>query len=326
MRSADYAMHLGVDCGGTSTKAALADARGTIIARGRAGPSNVKSVGTDAFARAIAAAAGDAFAQLPPWQPTQLASAWIGAAGIDAATDGVRLRAPIAALLGLDPSRVTVSNDALMTGAPIAATGIAAIAGTGSIVLCLSRDPALRIRSRVGGLGWLLGDEGSAYRIGRAALRAAIDHADHVAWTGRGETSDAGGLLARIMAEWSVGSSDELLGAFYSCAFGEKHCLACLTPLTFELSAEGNVTCTRIIRDQADRLARQIVLATQRCAALSPSTLCLGGSILGLAPFRERVLQQVAAEGVSFAHVALVTDAAADAAASLVHANEHCNV
>lgn len=77
---------------------------------------------------------------------------------------------------GISSDRILVMSDAEMALQLIDGDGIILIAGTGSI--CLGkRDETL---FRVGGLGRLLGDEGSGYRIGLQALKAAL--AEEYGW------------------------------------------------------------------------------------------------------------------------------------------------
>ena len=81
-------------------------------------------------------------------------------------------------------ARVLVVNDALVAleaGAP-GRPGVVLIAGTGSIAY--GRN-AQNQSARAGGWGYMLGDEGSGYWIGRAALRAVLREAD------RARTRDA---------------------------------------------------------------------------------------------------------------------------------------
>jgi N-acetylglucosamine kinase-like BadF-type ATPase len=77
---------------------------------------------------------------------------------------------------GISSDRVLVMSDAEMALQLINGEGIILIAGTGSI--CLGkRDDTL---FRVGGLGRILGDEGSGYQIGLQALKAAL--AEEYGW------------------------------------------------------------------------------------------------------------------------------------------------
>jgi N-acetylglucosamine kinase-like BadF-type ATPase len=77
---------------------------------------------------------------------------------------------------GISSDRVLVMSDAEMALELIQDEGIILIAGTGSICLGKRGDTLFR----VGGLGRILGDEGSGYHIGLRALKAAL--AEECGW------------------------------------------------------------------------------------------------------------------------------------------------
>ena len=68
------------------------------------------------------------------------------------------------------PVHVTGDADSARAGAFLGAPGVVVIAGTGSMASGWNGESS----ARAGGHGFLLGDEGGAYWIGRAAVRAAL--------------------------------------------------------------------------------------------------------------------------------------------------------
>jgi N-acetylglucosamine kinase-like BadF-type ATPase len=161
---------LGVDGGGTKTTALLADRAGRVVARGAAGGSNFKAAGEAAARAAIEAAVRQAYAAAGLDFAPPLA-AGLGLAGVDTPADVERQSAWAAGYL--PGARIRVANDvelALWAGTP-AGWGLAVIAGTGAIAY--GRAPDGRA-ARVGGWGWLLGDEGSGFDIGLRARRGAV--------------------------------------------------------------------------------------------------------------------------------------------------------
>ena len=78
------------------------------------------------------------------------------------------------------------------------------IAGTGSIAY--GRDAEGRA-ARAGGWGYVLGDEGSGYWLGRQALRAVVRSSD-----GRGPAT---ALTPRILAHYHVERADQLVREIY---------------------------------------------------------------------------------------------------------------
>jgi N-acetylglucosamine kinase-like BadF-type ATPase len=102
----------------------------------------------------------------------QVDSVFLALAGSDLPEARMEIREALAPMFGRSAS-IETDNDA--TGALAAGTwgepGIVLIAGTGSIAYARSaRDE----RTRVGGWGYLLGDEGSGYDIGRKGLAAVM--------------------------------------------------------------------------------------------------------------------------------------------------------
>src|SRR4030095_5169289 len=98
----------------------------------------------------------------------------LGIAGVDRAPDEAIVRG-IMKRIGYKAT-ILVVNDALIAlQAGIGdLPGIVIVAGTGSIAY--GRN-AKGEAARAGGWGYVLGDEGSGYWIGRLALRAVVRHA-----------------------------------------------------------------------------------------------------------------------------------------------------
>jgi N-acetylglucosamine kinase-like BadF-type ATPase len=152
---------VGVDAGGSGSRAVvLRD--GVVVARRDLGPINVL-LHADAVDR-LAGAVTDAGA----------ASAGFGLAGLRSPEHARELTAELTRRTG---ARVVVGDDtdAALAGAFAGGPGIVVIAGTGSGAA--GRDAAGRT-VRVGGHGFLLGDEGGGYWIGREAVRAALRGSD----------------------------------------------------------------------------------------------------------------------------------------------------
>jgi glucosamine kinase len=152
---------VGVDAGGTGSRAVVVR-DGAVVERRDLGPINVL-LHADAVDR-LAAAVTEVGA----------AAAGFGLAGLRSAEHARELTAELARRTG---ARVAVGDDtdAALAGAFAGRPGIVVIAGTGSGAA--GRDAAGRT-VRVGGHGFLLGDEGGGYWIGREAVRAALRAAD----------------------------------------------------------------------------------------------------------------------------------------------------
>src|SRR5262245_40133550 len=104
-----------------------------------------------------------------------IAAICVGMAGVDRPTEANSVRLIVERLS--PGAAVLIVNDALIAleAGVNSAAGIVVVAGTGSIAY--GRDARGRA-ARAGGWGYVLGDEGSGYWIGRQALQAVVRSAD----------------------------------------------------------------------------------------------------------------------------------------------------
>ncbi|MET8048678.1 BadF/BadG/BcrA/BcrD ATPase family protein [Streptosporangium sp. NPDC005286] len=176
---------LGLDVGGTSSRALLIDADGRRAGYGVAGGGNPAAHGNAVAVANIGLALRQA---LHGTGPGLVAGAVIGMAGAGAldrlvfdpmwASAGLRFRPRLTGDLGIAFAAGTAEP-----------RGTVLIAGTGAIAARIEDGEPVLIAD---GLGWLLGDQGSGFWLGRRAARAAA-HA-----LSRGE---AGGTLTRLVVD-----------------------------------------------------------------------------------------------------------------------------
>jgi len=159
--SGSSGLAVGIDAGGSATRA-RAVVNGELVFDGRGGPGNPLT----ADERMLAASYTTALAGCP--QPDVVAACVAGAANAEP-------RSRISNLLTMlfPHAAVHVHPDyvAAIQAAP-ADADVVVLAGTGSVVCSRMPDGAY-VTS--GGRGWILGDFGSATRIGRAALEWFCD-------------------------------------------------------------------------------------------------------------------------------------------------------
>lgn len=117
------------------------------------------------------------------------------------------------------------------------------IAGTGSMVAGFDKNGKVITR---GGYGYILGDEGSGYRIALDGIREAVRSLDGVS-----EKS----LLGEMLLEFSgVGTKEELVDVFYSPEKDRKT-LASFSVFVSDAAETGDSTALLILRNQARLLA-----------------------------------------------------------------------
>jgi N-acetylglucosamine kinase-like BadF-type ATPase len=162
--------------------------------------------------------------------------------------------------------RVVVISDveAAYLGALGSTAGVLLLAGTGSIAL--GRDRRGRF-TRAGGLGPLVGDDGSAFAIGRAWLRA-------------------GSMTpARIRA--IVTAPDAVAR------------VAALAPSVLRRAHRGDRTARRVVSDAQRALADLAVRAAPRIGPGHPVPVSWAGGLLGDARFRSGVWRALRRRGVA---------------------------
>lgn len=174
---------VGVDAGGTSSRAVVCDETGAVLGRGRAAGANIRSATGDP-ATNLATAVRDALAQAAAAGDPQRArsgrladAVCVGIAGTEARREEVEaLVARAMRAAGLDVAPVVVPDLEIAYRAVASSPdGLLLLAGTGAIT---ARFAGWQVQARRDGLGWLLGDSGSGVWIGRRVLRvvaAALD-------------------------------------------------------------------------------------------------------------------------------------------------------
>src|SRR5262245_6071301 len=123
---------LGVDAGGTASRAVLVDRSGVVLRRATAGPANPSFLGTDG-ARSIGSALGSV---LGPVDPAEVVACVVGVAGVSALADPAVAAAFSAtwSCLGL-AGKVTVVPDAVtaLAAGGVGPAGAVLISGTGAV-------------------------------------------------------------------------------------------------------------------------------------------------------------------------------------------------
>lgn len=283
---------IGIDAGGTSTRARIRRADGSVddIALGTASPFALDSE-DDALA-VWSELAGRVAAEVGG-EPVSIV---VGSAAHSENLLAFSERVAAALLRPLaETSRVVILNDVvpLLYGPPLAGVGVAVIAGTGSAVLARSADGRTAYAL---GLEWLLSDSGSAYAIGRAGLRAAVAASQGIA-----PPTD---LERRAEEEYGCDLAE--LARRLAADPEQKPKLAAFARHVDEAAEAGDAVALDVLRHEAEALAHAIV----RCAALvgsdRPHVVANGSLVAKSDTYQAAVL---AALGDRVGEVTVVTDA-----------------
>lgn len=166
-------LFIGIDGGGTHTTAVVARADGTVLARVEGGAGRVDVLNPTAGAGTLADLAREALVQVGG--ATVANSLCCALSGAGREPQRTQLEDALRAHHVADTVIVVGDFQAALQDAFASGPGILLIAGTGSS--CWGRAEDGRTE-RCGGWGYLIGDEGSAYSIGIAAIRAALQSHD----------------------------------------------------------------------------------------------------------------------------------------------------
>jgi glucosamine kinase len=284
---------IGVDAGATSTRVAVHALDGARVGYATAGPGNPSAHGLAGSVAAIGTALDRAL--------TSVDASWVVASLAGIAGHGQALAPELAKLW----AGHGITTAPLVTGD----VRIAYAAGTpepdGSLLLSGTGAVAARISGReideiADGLGWLLGDAGSGFWIGRAAAKAVVAGLD------RGDT---GGLLAELVVDHFLGpdrgptprkEADRLV----RLAQADHMRLAVLSKLVGRAAAAGDQLALRIAHEAAGHL----VATVGRVRESGP--VVLAGSVLT----SEGAVRQAVRELLAGVTVATAGDAAGAAA------------
>jgi N-acetylglucosamine kinase-like BadF-type ATPase len=239
-------LFLGVDGGQTATRVVLADEEGQILAQATGGPSNhtEEPGGPERLERVIRETVNKALAESgrASIDQQEFAAACLGMTGETAIKQRILERLIKARHLLV----VHDSVNALM-GATAGKPGLIVIAGTGSVARGMDAQGR---QLRVGGWGHLFGDEGSAYWIGREAIRAAASELD-----GFGEPTS---LTPLLLTQLAVPSAYALMEKYYSGEWSREH-MAGLARWVSGAASDGDRVAQVILRDAGRRLASSAI-------------------------------------------------------------------
>jgi len=232
---------VGVDAGATKTEAIAIGVDGTYIGSGRSGPSNPASVGVEISCINICESI---VSSIRGRRAEEITLIGIGLAGWAGGVWDRDLISCISNRIGVSRDSISIAEDIDVAhySAFLGGEGVVAILGTGSNFLGKAGGRVIR----VGGLGHILGDEGSGWRIGLLGLQMVFKSID-----GRiGPTT----LVTKAYKHYRVDSHKELLRIIYSSK-DIKSLIASFASEVFQAAKEGDKTAIEILRQEAREIA-----------------------------------------------------------------------
>lgn len=254
------AWYLALEGGGTRTTAGLYE-DDRLVAESVAGPSNPLAYGVAATAGVIASLAREL---IPP--DVHNVTVLAGVAGVMSRRIGQDIAAQLAAVPRLGELCITTDLHPLAFAHFPDSPGMLVIAGTGASILV--HDGTHRF-VRVGGRGPVMGDEGSAYQIAVAALRAIARAEDGVG---------AKTPLQHLLPEAVKLPDSEALIPWSLTASRQE--LAALALAVDRAAEEGDPVARACITAQARQLASLTLAALWQLPGSEPVPLIVQGSVI----------------------------------------------
>jgi N-acetylglucosamine kinase-like BadF-type ATPase len=268
---------LGFDGGGTKTECVLMDEQRHVRASARSGPSNPMRVGFGGALVAICESGRAAMqnAQLSPSDISVICAGLAGAAQPESQSRMQRLLET-----EFPGPLVHVCTDLDLT---LEATGdgpaIVLIAGTGSSVVGRGLDGRI---ARVGGHGPLLGDEGSAYDVGRRAAISALREAD------LGKPNSP--LTNKFLRELGIANLEDFHLHVYS---GPDEVFPRIFPVVIAAANEGEFSARALLQEAANELASLISDMVTRLGLKSEKFLLVKtGGMVGRSAYFDQQLDE----------------------------------
>ncbi|MEU0568492.1 BadF/BadG/BcrA/BcrD ATPase family protein [Nonomuraea sp. NPDC005983] len=253
----------GVDAGGTSTRVAVHTASGERVGYGTAGSGNPAAHGHAAAACAINAALR---AALDGLAPSAVAATVAGVSGADDGFADVLARLWTSQGLPCAPRMLGDVDVAYAAGTP-SPTGTLLLSGTGAAA---ARMVGRQVDAVADGLGWLLGDEGSGFWIGHAAVRSSVHALDAAE-----SSASLGPLAALVVRHYGVsGTPRRMADQIVRHAQADRMTVAAAAPLAGRAALLGDPVARSIVRQAAQHLA------TTAARVHRDGPIVLAGSVL----------------------------------------------
>lgn len=240
MNAAQMNVVLGIDGGGTHTRAAI-QVDGKIVGSGQSGSIKRLRVGAAAAEANLRAALKEAYAQAGV-ESVKAASCGVASATMPGITEWITavfddFRVERSEVVGDE----VIALDAAFHGGP----GILQIAGTGSNTIGRAPDGS---PESAGGWSSRLGDEGSGYWIGVNAIRRALHAYD------REEPTK---VLKRVSEIWGTPTMEDFIN-YGDGTPGPD--FAALAPTIDELAVAGDAVALGVLKQAADDLVAFVLL------------------------------------------------------------------
>lgn len=261
----------GIDGGGTKTTILIGETNGNVIDKVKLGAFNINSIKEEGFKNLI----DEVISVLNKYGRCLYLT--IGAAGVSNSL--MRSICEEKFANANIPFELVGDHIIALEGAHNGGPGLAVIAGTGSI--CFGKGENGLIE-RTGGWGHIIGDEGSAYALGRDIVKYVARDLD-----GYGKKT----VLTTLLAEkFGLSSREEIIKYIYS---GDKATIAAISPIVDIAYKQNDEVAISIIEENAKALALALSGVRKKLKLESAYVSFFGGLIDKDTPFRSALIKTI---------------------------------
>ncbi|MCH8272974.1 MAG: hypothetical protein IIB41_06935 [Candidatus Marinimicrobia bacterium] len=286
---------LGIDAGGTKTTAVAADLNGEQIRTAQGAPGAISAIGVSGVNSLIT----ELLRELDLYDSLDgLQAATFGFSGVG--------RADVKEKVENEIEKIGVNNFKLITDAELLhysafgeSDGILLEAGTGAV--CISGN--INALTQIGGWGFLLGDEGGGYQIGRDAIRKTLAEYD--------KNLSVSNLSIEIMKFYGAKKRGELIDVVYSADNNQK-IISSSAYKVCEMAKQGDTDAQTIVEDAATHLSALLQTALVKYATDDLIKIACAGSILSEdSPVLDLFIKKVDKFGYNFEFIDIPIEPAA---------------
>ncbi|KAE8379718.1 hypothetical protein BDV26DRAFT_303423 [Aspergillus bertholletiae] len=326
--------YLCVDGGGTNCTVSIAT-QSMVVGQGVAGPCNFNSVALEELMDQIKLATdrassmalekqGSGYPNLP-----RFSGVWVGLAGLYHADQVATLTHRLEDLfdVSIDNGTLRLTSDGILLGSCIAMDdsvecAISVIAGTGSVATAFKKGPSNETIQvgRTGGWGYLIGDQGSAFDIGKRALQLVLSSVEQKQFQAAHKLTE----FESVILEELHSSEAGVLRDIYHSNSGPKEKIGDIAKVVTKLGfreRDPNPQALGVLTAAAVTLVQQVKPLAEICDPRK-CALVLSGALMNLPAYQDLILREWdKQQQLPFKKVLAVNDASGYAAQFLARQN-----
>jgi N-acetylglucosamine kinase-like BadF-type ATPase len=273
---------IGLDGGGTKTVGVICDLNGRVLLKETVGPTNPNSLGYEAVEKEIEKLL-TTLKENASHLYESVTSFFAGMSGVDREDDKLKMIEIFKKYL---PSGclIQVDNDAVnaLYSGTLGKPGVVNISGTGAISFGINEE---KIRTRVGGWGFMLDDPGSGFSIGKRGVKAIFEEFD-----GFGAKTT---LTSSILSTLHLDKVPELIPVIYDFKKA-RETIASLSRVVVQAAEDGDMVSKEILHQAGLEMGmniRRLVLKLYRDEMVKEVPIVLAGGIYNNAKWFESTIE-----------------------------------